>query len=471
MLKKEPKVTEKRILIEQLQPGMYLMGMDKSWWQTPFFFHRRLIRRPQEITLLKQLGVREVTIDPARGNDVAPPPPDDSRQEAALPEGAPPPLPDDPRELDREALAAYLRNPASFPHKRDLLRFAQHHRVPVNDRTPSEEIVRLCLQRIHDIPKGEAALRALTAELPTARAVREASLANVQAIFEGVKTGARIDSPVVWKTVRDLLDSILRCHSASLLLLQMRQFDADLFTHAVDVCVVSLVIGKEQGLDQPQLAVLGTGALLHDVGQMRLPHNLVHKPGLYTDRERRLMQAHAQLGAALLSQVEDIAVGSRRIVAEHHERADGSGYPAGLTGAHLSALSQVVGIVDIYDTMLGSRGGRPPLPPTQALKQLYQLGVAGQLDQEWVERIIRSLTVYPVGALIELDTGEWGVVIATSTADTLRPAIKLIRDGAHRSYAEPRVLDLSDAPGRVILRVVDPAREGIRLTNSLEERD
>lgn len=468
-------MAEKRLLIDQLKPGMYLMGMDKSWWQTPFFFHRRLIRRPQEITLLKQLGVREVTIDPARGDDVAPPPPAQPpkphRQEATAPEGALPPLPGDPSELDRQALAAYLRNPAYFPHKRDLLRFARHHHVPVNDRTPSEETVRLCLQRLHDIPKGEVTLRALTAELPTARAVRAASLANAQAIFEGVKTGARIDSPVVWKTVKDLLDSILRCHEASLLLSQMRQFDGDLFTHVVDVCVLSLVIGKEQRLDRQQLAVLGTGALLHDVGQMRLPHNLVHKPGLYTERERRLMQAHAQLGAVLLSQAEDIAAESRRIVAEHHERADGSGYPAGLTGAHLSALSQVVGIVDIYDTMLSSRGGRPPLPPTQALKQLYQLGITGQFDQEWVERIIRSLTVYPVGALVELNTGEWGVVIATTPADALRPIVKLIRDSAHRLYAEFRMLDLSTVPDRVILRVLDPAREGIRLTDSLEEGD
>jgi hypothetical protein len=203
---------EKRITIDQLQPGMYLVGMDRSWWQTPFFFHRRLIQRTEDITLLKQLGVHEVAIDPTRGKDVAPSSPSPTEEQPLAPSQV------------------------------------ENYTLP---------------------PKREATLRALRAELPTAQSVRVQCLSTVRQVFEGVQTGARIDSVAVKAAVTELIESLLRCQEASLLLLQISHFDADLFTHSVNVCTISLVVGKSHGLSQEPLATLGTGGLLHSCKRTR----------------------------------------------------------------------------------------------------------------------------------------------------------------------------------------------------------
>jgi putative nucleotidyltransferase with HDIG domain len=409
---------KRSIYIDQLKAGMYLVSIDKPWLKTPFFlrFHESRIRREKEVALLKQYGVREITIDPTRGDNI--------------------------EELQPTTLSAF-----SPPGNEE------------QERTKS--------------PQDPPYSGSLARELAVARAVRAEAIVTVQSLFEGVKTGARIDSPAVRKVVAGLLDSILRCHEASLMLVQMRQFDTNLFTHAVDVCVISLVMGKKQGLDQQQLGFLGMGALLHDVGQMRLPRNLLRKPGTYTHQEQKLMQEHLQLGVALLSQCENISQESRRIVAEHHERADGSGYPKGLTGTQISPLSQIVGIINVYDTMLSSYGGA--ISPTQALRRLYQLGTARQFDPAWVERVIRVLGVYPVGTLVELNTGERGVVIAANPADALRPTVKLIWNEGQEPYAEPLITDLSaptvSGPQRTVMRALDPAREHLDLAQYVKKEN
>jgi putative nucleotidyltransferase with HDIG domain len=256
------------------------------------------------------------------------------------------------------------------------------------------------------------------------------------------------------------------------MLTQMRQFDASLFTHAVDTCVISLVVGKEQGLDTEHLAMLGMGALLHDIGQMRLPRNLLRKADVYAGQDQKLLQKHPELGATLLSQSTQIPAKVGRIVAEHHERIDGSGYPAGLSSTGLSLFGQIVGLANAYTDLLSGRGGRAPLPSAQTLRQLYQFGTAGQFDLALVERIVRSLGIYPVGTLVELNTKERGVVIAANPADALRPTVKLLWNSVGSPAAEPLILDLStptaDEPERAILRTLDAAREEMNLTICFE---
>lgn len=425
---------------------MYVVDMDKSWWQTPFLFHKRVIRTTQEIALLRRYGIRQVSIDPTRGIDVEDP----------LPPAASKPEVERQRDEGAHGVSYPSEDTQNGPPPT-----CESQEPPVYAPDPPN----------NDKPHIQ---HSLSNELPLARAVRTEALAAVQSVFEGVKTGAPIDSPAIKAVVGGLLDSIMRRPEASLMLTQMRQFDADLLAHAVDVCVVSLVVGKEQNLTTTQLKSLGVGALLHDIGKMRLPRNLLHKPQVSSERERALLQEHPTLGAAILARSEDIPEESRRIVVEHHEYADGSGYPAGRTLADLSPLSQVVSIVDAYDAMVSGRAGQPVLCPTYALRQLYQLGKARQFDSTWVERVIRSLGVYPVGTLVELNTGEKGVVIAINSAETLRPTVRLLEDSDHRPYPEAMVIDLA-APGtgeteRMIVRALEPPAAKIHLTHYFEER-
>jgi HD-GYP domain-containing protein (c-di-GMP phosphodiesterase class II) len=309
--------------------------------------------------------------------------------------------------------------------------------------------------------------------LALARAVHTEATTAVQSLFEGTKTGAPLQSATAREVVHHLMETVLSQHDVLAGVIHMRQFEANLYAHVINVCIFALMLGAMQDLDKGVLACVGVGALLHDVGQVHLPRNLLRKPGLYTAQEQRLMQAHPYLGATMLSQTPHMPEDACRIVAEHHERLDGSGYPRGLAGTALSPLSQIVAIADVYETMLGTREGRPPLLPAQAIKELYQQGRAQQLNLGLVEKMIRCLGIYPVGSLIELNTGERGIVIAVNPGKALQPVVYLLWDQTHQRYATPVTVDLAapeaEAPIRMIGAVLDPEAEGYEIATYFSE--
>jgi len=316
----------------------------------------------------------------------------------------------------------------------------------------------------------------LTEGLAIAGAIRAEAIAAIERVFDGIKTGSTLDCPALRSTVPSLVERLLDHHASMttlILLNQMRQADGDLFEHAVNAAVLALVVGKEQGLDAAALEHLGLGAILHDVGQMRLPHNLLRKSGAYTVREEKLMRLHPELGAMIASQAQQLDEACLRIVIEHHELLDGSGYPNKLAGNQISPLSQIVGLVDRYDALTSGRGGRPALFPAQAMRELYQLGLSHRYDRDLVERMIHCLGVYPIGSLVELNTGERGIVIAQHRSERLKPTIKLIWEARGQPYPMPWIVDLAagsfQGPERSILCVLDPAEEQVNMAACIED--
>lgn len=401
----------KRVPVSQLKPGVYVVALDQSWFQTPFMFHRRLIQNIEEIELLKKHGIQEVVIDIARGADID-----------AL---SPPPT----------AEATLGDSPKASPGSQ-------------KPRAPS-------------LPEPTA--QAVVKELEVSRAVHEEALSMARDVFDGVGSGAPINSPVAKQVVIKLLSSVTRSPEANLLLTQIRRFQNELFNHSVNVCVLSLVVGTFEGLGD-EIAALGLGALLHDVGQTRLPRNLTHKKGVFTQTERRIMEQHPGLGALILKQSQGIPEAAKRIVLEHHERLNGSGYPCGARGKEIAYLSQIVSITDAYDAMLMGRN-QPPAPPVEVLRQLYLQGSAGAFDRALVERIIHGLGVYPIGSLVELNTGERGIVIAPNRTDSLKPTLRVVASGDALACLNGPIINLAEAgvasAARRIVRALDPAQEGI----------
>ena len=315
----------------------------------------------------------------------------------------------------------------------------------------------------------------LTEELAMASAVLAEAAAAIERVFDGIKTGSALDCPALRSTLPSLVERLLDHHASMttvILLNQMRRVDGELFEHAVNACVLALVMGKEQGLDATALEHLGLGAILHDVGQIRLPHNLRRKSGAYTVQEEKLTRLHPELGAMIVSRVQPHDEVCRRIVIEHHELLDGSGYPNRLAGTEISPLSQIVGLVDRYEALTSGRGGRPAMFPVEAVRELYQLGLSHRYDQELVERMIHCLGVYPVGSLVELNTGERGVVIAQNRTERLKPTIKLIWESSGQPYPMPWIVDLAarsaDGPQRSIQCVLDPAVEQVNMAACIE---
>jgi HD-GYP domain-containing protein (c-di-GMP phosphodiesterase class II) len=324
----------------------------------------------------------------------------------------------------------------------------------VIDPTLGKDIV--TNEKIELLPNKEP----ITQSIVAAKMARSVAMTAIQSVYEGVRTGSRVDNESVKRVVSSLIDTLLYQHDVMLSLIHMQRNDLNMFDHAVNVCAISLIVGKNQGYSKHQLEKLGIGALLHDVGELRLPRNLLRKRGSYNEFERRLLQQHPILGVTILSESDGIHEDSIRIVGEHHERIDGSGYPAGLIGAMISPFSEIVGIVDLYDAMLSSREGRPPLQPALAIKELYNYSRKGFIDRYWTERLIRCLGIYPVGSIVELNTGEVAIVTATNPNDGLRPKIRIIHDNVHEvGGMSPCEIDLADVSNhtteRSILRALE----------------
>lgn len=415
----------KRISIDQLIPGMYLVEMDVPWYRTPFFSHKFAIKDLDTIHVMKSHGIRMVTIDTNKGLDVvsAPPPP-------TSPEGP---------EHSAQPQPPHLESPP-----------------PTNTPTSS----------------GGAAYNA---QQPPSVIYAQAQEA-VERIFSDLERGIPPSPEATKAIVSIVLEHVLSEHAAmatQLAIQKIKQFDRSLTTHALDTCILSLIVALESGFDQPTQELVGMGALLHDTGYVRLPRNLVRKRDECTGQDKTLLEQHCKLGVAVLSEQPGMPEEVLRIVKEHHERIDGSGFPSALRKDHSLHLAQIVGIVDFYDSMVSRRGTRPSMIPHDAVRQLFLAGERGQFEKSLVELMIRSIGVYPVGSLVRLNTGEQAVVVGVNPQQRLKPLVKVTTDPQGGSYPTPIEVDLAapsaDHTVRSVLRVLDPTREqvniGIHLDN------
>ncbi len=410
----------KRIPIEQLIPGMYIIEMDVPWYRTPFLSHKRMIKDPQTIQLMKQHGIRMVTIDTSKGCDLsseAPAnPPSAACQQPTVPE-----------------VSAPLNQTITCPP----------------ESKPDDHSVTIVYAQAHEA---------------------------VERIFEELEHGVPPTFEVTKAIVSNVLEQILSDRAAmatQVAIQKIKQFDRSLTAHALDTCILSLVVAIESGVEQPMLEQVGIGALLHDAGYVRLPRNLVRKREECTGQDKTLLEQHCQLSVTLLSEHPGMPEDVLRIVREHHERADGSGYPAGIGNDQISRHAQIVGIVNYYDGMVSRHGSRPAMIPHDAVRQLFLAGERGQFEKSLVELMIRSIGVYPVGSLVKLNTGEQAVVIGANPQQRLKPLVKITTDPQGGSYTTPLEVDLAmpspDRTVRTVLRVLDPTRERMNIGIHLDQ--
>ena len=410
----------KRISIEQLIPGMFIIEMDVPWYRTPFLSHKRLIKDLPTIQLMKQHGIRMVTIDTSKGIDL-PSAPSTTTQHTAIHPSPDSDLPSPPNQKADHPPEAKLDD-----HSTTLI-YAQ---------------------------------------------AQEA----VERIFEDLERGIPPSPEATKAIVSNILGQVLNDRAAmatQVAIQKIKQFDRSLTTHALDTCILSLVVAIESGLDQPTQERLGMGALLHDVGYVRLPRNLVRKREECSGPDKTLLEQHCKLGVALLSEHPGMHEDVLRIVREHHERANGSGFPSGLGNDRISQLAQIVGIVDFYDGMVSRRGTRPAMIPHDAVRQLFLTGEQGLFEKALVELMIRSIGVYPVGSLVRLNTGEQAVVVGVNPQQRLKPLVKVTTDPQGGSYTTPIEVDLAtpspDHTVRTVLRVLDPVRERVNISIHLDQ--
>lgn len=277
-------------------------------------------------------------------------------------------------------------------------------------------------------------------EIRAASEAYQKNLAEIKTLLQSIGKGSAPQAVLLKQHVRECVDSIERNPSAMMWLTRIKHADQYTAEHCVNVGVLAMTLGRHLGLDRRQLEMLGLAGVLHDVGKMQLDQTILFKPGRLTSEEFEHVKAHTTHGKQLLQ--ADPMVPEEVIAAaySHHERMDGKGYPEGLPEQAIGFHARVVSIVDAYDAITSRRCYSASQSSAQALKILYE-NAGTQFDQKLVVKFIESIGIYPPGSVVEMDTGEVGVVLSADPDNRLLPKIALLRD-AHKNPIPQRIIDL-----------------------------
>ena len=404
----------RQIPVTQLQLGMYVHTLDRDWMGTPFLFQGFEITTDEELAQLRELCKHvEIELDAAEVLPLAP-----------------------------ELLRASDDGVAKVV---DTLARAAADPIALAATVPAADKIELRTE-----------LSQATEVMGTARTV-------VLSVFDQLRDGGGLEATAIESVVESMVQSVFRNRDAMGWLARMRSKDDYLSTHSLSTSVWALTFGRHLGLDRDAMKVLGTGAMLLDVGKTRMPAHLLRKSEALTPTEWKLLRLHARYGAQLLRADESIDKRVIEMVESHHERFDGSGYGNGLKGEDIPFLARIAGIVDAYDAMISERAYAKPKTAYQAVRELSAL--AGTAFQpELVELFIQSVGVFPTGTLVELNTGEVGVVTAQNRYRRLKPEIMLILDADKQVREDFAQIDLYSCPANA-----DPNNPGLWITTGLDQ--
>lgn len=267
---------------------------------------------------------------------------------------------------------------------------------------------------------------------------------SLRKTLHSMKIEEKVDFRDVSEKITDLSGSLQRNPDALMWLLRLKRADEYSYDQAMDVSVYLLLLGKHVGLVGEPLIELSMAGMLQDVGKTCLPAEVLTKSGVLSDDEKELVRSHVASSLELLCQQGSLSPAILAIVANHHERWDGSGYPRGLRGRDIGRGAEMAGLIDSFCAMLKTKPYRLGMGHQEALQNLY-----AQRDRQFslaiLEQLVQCVGLYPIGSLVELNTGEVGVVIQQNRVNRGRPRVLMLLDGTKQKRRDYRVIDLRDA--------------------------
>ncbi len=282
-------------------------------------------------------------------------------------------------------------------------------------------------------------------ELPVARAIYSDFEESVQRTFGKLRVSEELDLKSLKDSVRSMSRSIERNPDAMMLLSRIKQKSDHEFGRAVDTMIHMIAFGRFLQFPGERLLLLGFAGLLLNVGNVRLPDTILQKKGALSAEEIALAKSHVMHSVDLIRAAPGLSKDLEDIVAQHHERLDGSGYPQGLRSKQLSVDGAITGLVDSYSALTSVRPFAEQMSPSAALNTLHkQRGTL--FDEMLVEKFIECIGIYPVGSTVELNTGEVGIVIAQNLSRRLKPRVMVILDAELNPVRPQVILDLVKEP-------------------------
>jgi HD-GYP domain-containing protein (c-di-GMP phosphodiesterase class II) len=371
-----------QVPVDKLQFGMYVYALDRPWTETPFQFQGFHLRTDEQLSTLKKL-CKHVFVDP-------------EKTETA-------------------------------------------EKLPPFQATPTFQI------------RGKAAYpvaRPVEVEFKDAAAVYAQSVnAVAEALRPMTKPGstAVLDGKEVKESVTRLTDSVVRNPDALLLVTRLREKSAQVHARALQVSIYMIVFARFLELEREELEMLGLLGLLQDIGKTRLPAGLLEKSGPLSPEETEAAKKHVEYSVEILTATQGIPPRLPELAMLHHERQDGSGYPKGLKGDQIGLYGSMAAIVDTFDALTAARPYAEPLSPSSALSYLYKERGTG-FHPDLVEQFIQCVGVFPVGSVVELNSGEVGIVITQNLVRRLKPRVMVVLDGLGHPIRPHKILDLDKDP-------------------------
>lgn len=406
--------TRTAIPVDLLRPGVYVAELDRPWVETPFLFQGFRIESEQELQMLKQ-HCRFVYADLGRSRRDAV---ESIRDEAAR----------------RRAAKRAQSSQAAETEK------AGRRRRPSRKRA-SEDALRQCTGAVvEDVAYPDRARFATLVQ--HANSVRVDALEAVDRTFEQARRENAIDAVMARSAAEEMAATVLQDPAASLWLTHLRDRDAYLATHSVNVCILALAVGTHMGFSRGALLQLGLGALLHCVGRVRVPQEILDKPGPLEQHEMDMVRRYPEHGFALVSESGGVPDLARKVVRFHQERWAGHGYPRGLFGENVPMMALITGIADAYDAMTSDRPYRGAMSPEEALHILYE-NAEREFGAEVVQAFMRVVGAFPVGSVVELDNGALGMVVGLRPGAGLWPTVLMLRTPDGAPYEKRLLLNLS----------------------------
>ena len=380
---------KKEVPVGELEFGVFVSELDRPWTETPFMFQGFVLNNERQLQALKKY-CKKVTIDLEKGLDLP----------------------------DRSQLQAGPIN--TGPKPPSVL-------ASIKDKTRYEEMT------------------SVDAEMPKAREAHGKTEVALKDMLDSVKAGQALDAPRIREAVTSMTDSVVRNPDAMLLLAKLKEKGEHNLDRALGVSIYMITFGRFLQLPREQLDLLGMLGLLQDIGKTRLPEELLNKKETLNKVEQALCQSHVAHSVSILKESPGLPPELPNLAALHHERYDGTGYPKKLKGDQIGLFGVIGGVVDTFDALTHPRPYGDVMAPSNALSMLYGWRDT-MFDGPLVEQFIQCIGIYPVGAIVELNSGEVGIVIAQNLARRLQPRVMVVLDAKGSPKKPQLILDLSKDP-------------------------
>lgn len=363
--------------VGQLELGMYVAELDRPWLETPFMFQGFELKTPEDIKAIRAC-CDYVYID----------------------------------------LTKRKRTPPAN---------APTTRVPTN-------------KAAHFAPPPPR-LSVFEKEFSRAESVHENTGMVIADFMEKVANGGNLDSKLAKDAVAECVNSVLHSPDAMLWLSQLKERDRYTAQHSLNVCILSIVLGRHLNYSEAALNVVGLCGMMHDMGKMLIPLSILNKPGRLEGEEVTIMQSHTTLGYELLKSSDNMHPNAMETALIHHERSDGKGYPRQIKPVGVSEFAKIVTVADMYDAMTSDRVYQKGRTHLEAINIMTNMS-GTHLDAALVVKFIESQGVYPPGSLVEMTNGSVGIVFECNEKLKLRPKVIMILN-EHKQPAQEFVLDLA----------------------------